>query len=297
MRIEDIVNITDADLINEGYIKDILAFSDEVNKVKREYLFISNDIQEIKKAIQQGAYAILFSKDLEVIDNEIAWIKVDDINEAFLKLLKYKLLTKTLYYTDILTLEIISSINYDKKLAIIDKVKFEYLNDDYIYITAQEKVKNIAIEKKELINKVNFDVVNSTPFTIEFIYNNFKYNLEFTPLYIEELKKALNFFKEMNLSFSLKDINLNRFKPQFINSRYEKVSFGKTEKVVIQGIKQDRYFIRELNFIFEKLSYANVKFYNNSNLSLFYQDNFNFAVLIECEVELKEKQIKEVQLF
>jgi len=297
MRIEDIVNITDGELINEGYIKDILAFSDEVKKVKREYLFVSNNIDDIKEAINQGAYAILFSKNIDIIDEEIAWIRVEDLNEAFLKLLKYKLLDKTLYYSDELTLQIISSINRDKRLAIIDKVNFEYLNDDYIYITSQEKVKNIAIEKQQLTKEINITPFYVTPFIMEFYFKNQKYSLVFPILYLRQLEIALSFFEKLDLSYYLKDIKINRFIPQFINSRYEKVPFGRTEKVVIQGIKKDKYFINELNYIFKKLKYANVKFYDNTNIDNFYKDKFNFAVLIDCEIELKEKEVVENNLF
>jgi len=297
MRIEDIVNITDGELVNEGYIKDILAFSDKVKRVQREHLFISNDIEDIQEAIKKGAYAILFSKNLEIIDDEIAWIKVEDINEAFLKLLKYKLLDKTLYYTDEITLQIISSINRDKRLAIIDKVNFEYLNDDFIYITSQEKVKNIAIEKKECIKTIEIKPTYTTPFLTEFYFKNQKYTLIFPVLYLDKLEIALSFFENLNLSYYLKDIKIDRFIPQFINSRYEKVPFGRTEKVVIQGIKKDKYFIGELNYIFDRLRYANVKFYDETNIEKFYTDNFNFAVLIDICVELKEKEIQENSLF
>ena len=297
MRIEDIVNITDGELVNEGYIKDILAFSDEVKKVKREYLFISNDIEDIQEAIKKGAYAILFSKNLEIIDDEIAWIKVEDINESFLKLLKYKLLDKTLYYTDEITLQIISSINRDKRLAVIDKVNFEYLNDDYIYITSQEKVKNIALQKKEIKKEISIIPFHTTPFITEINFNNQKYSLIFPVLYLENLEVALSFFEKLDLAYYLKDIKIDRFIPQFINSRYEKVPFGRTERVVIYGIKKDKYFIGELNYIFERLKYGNVKFYDETNIENFYTDNFNFAVLIDICVELKEKEIQENSLF
>jgi len=297
MRIEDIVNITDGELVNEGYIKDILFFSDEVKRVQREHLFVSNNIDDIKEAIKRGAYAILFSKNIDIIDEEIAWIKVEDINESFLKLLKYKLLDKTLYYTDEITLQIIASINRDKRLAIIDKVNFEYLNEDYIYITSQEKVKNIAIEKLEIKKELEIIPTKVAPFIIEFNFNNQRYSLIFPILYLDKLEKALSFFEKFKLAYHLKDIKINRFIPQFINSRYEKVPFGRTEKVVIKGIKKDKYFINELNYIFERLKYANVKFYDNTNIDEFYKDNFNFAVLIDCDVELKEKEIKENNLF
>jgi len=297
MRIEDIVNITDAELINEGYIKDISGFSDEVKRVKREFLFVSNDINDIKEAVKKGAYAILFSKNIKIIDDEIAWIKVDDINEAFLKLLKYKLLDKILYFTDELTLEIIKSINKDKKLAIIEKANFEYLNENYIYITSQEKVKNISINLQKLKKTTKITILNTTPLITEFNFNSHKYSLVFPVLYIKKLQKALSFFEELKLNYSLKDAKINRLIPQFINSRCEKVAFGKTEKVVIKGIKKDKYFINELNYIFEKLKYAEVKFYDSNTIKSFYKDTFNFAILIDCDIQLKEKSIKETTLF
>jgi len=297
MRIENIVNITDGDLINEGYIKDILEFNDEVKKVKRESLFISNNIDDIKEAIKKGAYAILFSKDIEIIDEEIAWIRVDDLNEALLKLLKYKLLNKTLYYTDKITLQIIKSINRDKRLAILDKIKAKYLNNEYIYITSQERIKNLSANVEILEKTAEIKLIHTTIFISDIMYKNQKYSLIFPSLYKNELQKGLYFFENLELAYHLKDIRLNRFIPQFINSRYEKVEFGRTERVVIQGIKKDKYFIKELNYIFEKIQYAKVKFYDENNLNDFYKDNFNFAVLIDCEVELKEKQLKEESLF
>ena len=87
MRIDTIVNLVDGELVNSGYISEINQFSNNLKKVKRENLFISNDIEEIKEAIKKGAYGVLFSKDLNIIDDEIAWIKVDNIQDALFRLL------------------------------------------------------------------------------------------------------------------------------------------------------------------------------------------------------------------
>jgi len=297
MRIDDIVNIADAELINAGYITEILAFSDNLKKVKREDLFISNDILEIKEAIKKGAYAILFSDNLEIIDDEIAWIKVENINESLLKLLKYKLLDKVLFVTDDITIEIIKSINKDKKLAIIDKIEVDYLNNDYVFITSLDRIKNISINKQILTQKVEISNIDSTIFISNFIYKNKKYSIHFPEIYLEYLQKAFYFFEDLKLNYSIKKVNINRFIPQFINSKYEKLPFGKSNKVVIKGIRKDKYFIRELNFIFKKVKYANVKFYDNANIKSFFEDEFNFAFLIDCDIELKEKNIQEVSLF
>ena len=87
MRIDTIVNLVDGELVNSGYISEINQFSNNLKKVKRENLFISNDIEEIKEAIKKGAYGVLFSKDINIIDDEIAWIKVDNIQDALFRLL------------------------------------------------------------------------------------------------------------------------------------------------------------------------------------------------------------------
>ncbi|NPA55439.1 MAG: hypothetical protein GXO40_03665 [Epsilonproteobacteria bacterium] len=287
MRIEDIVNITDGELVNSGYITDINFFADEIQKVKRECLFISNDIDEIKEAINKGSYGILFSQNLPIIDEEIAWIKVDNIDEALLKLLKYKFLTTTLYVTNDITLQIIKSINKDKRVAILDELKAEFLNDNFIYITSDEKITSISLNKKSL-NKVDLKVMNASTFITNFVFENKKYSLIFPPLYLDELKEALYFFKANKLAYHLKDVKLDRFRPQFINSKYEKVEFGRSDRVVIYGIRKDKYFIREINYICENMKHAKVKFFDKSNIDTFFNEKFNFAILVECEVELNE---------
>ena len=88
MRIDTIIELLDGELRNRGFISEIIGFADKLNQVTREFLFISNDENEIKEAIQNGAYAILSSENVKIIDNEIAWIRVENIEESLLKLLK-----------------------------------------------------------------------------------------------------------------------------------------------------------------------------------------------------------------
>jgi ferrochelatase len=297
MRIDTIVNLVDGELVNSGYISEINQFSNNLKKVKRENLFISNDIEEIKEAIKKGAYGVLFSKDLNIIDDEIAWIKVDNIQDALFRLLKYKLIDKTLYFTDSLTLEIIKSINHDKRIAIIDNLDFvDFLNGDYTFITSIKEIKKLSINVKELSTLANMKIKKTRLFMIEVSYKNKKYELLFPYLYKDELQKAVAFFEENDFAYHLKSIKISRFRPQFINNRYEKVKFGRTNKVVIFGIKNDEYFIRELNYIFENTKYAKVKFYDKNNIENFYKEEYNFAILVGVDIQLKEKQNIETNL-
>ena len=295
MRIDTIVNLVDGILTNSGYISDVIGFADKIEKVKREFLFISNDRDEIKKAVEKGVYAILYSDDsIEIIDNEIAWINVLNINEALLALLKYRLLNVTLYTTDLLTIQILKSINRDKKLAILDSLKIvDYLNGDYIFITNLDRIKNLSANRVELKKETTLDIINYSLFQTTFLFRNRKYNKILFPLvYLSELQKALNFMERFELKYNLKQVKVDRFVPIFINRFYKKVKFGATDRVIITGVKKDRYFVRELNFIFDNGKYGKVRFFDRDNIEKLEEENFNFAVLIDVDVKLNGKEIE-----
>jgi ferredoxin-thioredoxin reductase catalytic subunit len=122
MRIDDIVNLTDAELINRGFINEIDLFFDNLKDSKRGGAFFSDNADEINRAIKKGVYAIIYSTDIEVTDKEIAWIKVESLEEAKIALLKYRLLDKTLYITDEIGIEIIKSIVKDKRIAMFNTI-------------------------------------------------------------------------------------------------------------------------------------------------------------------------------
>ena len=297
MIIDDIVNIIDGELVNSGYISEIKGFANNLKKVKRESLFISNNLDEIKEAIKKGAYAILFSEDINIIDDEIAWIKVENINKALLNILKYKLLNKTLYFCNNITLSIIESINKDNIAIIKDDNFVEYLEGDYVFVTSLGTLLNISSNVFILKDKKEIKLLKSTTFISNFIYKENKYSIQFPKLYMEELEIALAFLENNNLKYNLKSLKLDRFIPIFINSKYEKVKYGKSQKVLITKLKNDNFLMRELDYIFENLKYAKVKFYNANNIDKIYKDKYNFAVLIDCEIELNEKQSQTNKLF
>ena len=296
MRIDDILNIIDAELVNAGFISEISGFADSLKDVKDEYLFISDNEEEIQEAIKKGAYAILSTEYHNIIDNEIAWLRVDDINEAIFKLLKYKFLNKSLYFCNKITLEILKSITKDN-VGIIDKIDLKYLNEYKYYVTSNEELSQSAINLVPLIKKEKIELIDASLFVSKFVYDDKKYELVFPSLYLDELAIALKFLNENNLKYKLKSLKIDRFYPQFINKKYQKIKFGKSDKVVVIGIKNDEFLTRDLNFIFEKVKYANVKFYDKKNIASFYKDEYNFAILIDVEVELKEKEDIQNRLF
>jgi hypothetical protein len=294
MRIDNILNIIDGELVNSGFISKIAGFADTLKDVKGGYLFISDNEDEIKEAIKKGAYAILSKEYHPIIDDEIAWIRVDDIKKSLLKLFKYKFLNKILYFCDEISYEIINSMNKDNRLLVFNDFDVKVLRDYDYYVTSNVLFKDMATFYLEKQTKL--EVLDTTLFTMKIKYEK-EYNLIFPSLYLEKLSKSIFFFESNELKFSLNSLKINRLYPIFVNRFNEIVKFGSTDRVIISGIKKDKYLTKDLNFIFEKAKYANIKFYDNTNINDLYSDEFNFAVLIDVKIELEEKIDKEETLF
>jgi len=124
--------------------------------------------------------------------------------------------------------------------------------------------------------------------TIDTELNNIEINLPF--VYKDNFSKTLNFFESNDLKYNL-EFELERFKPIFINSNFEEMEYGKSEKVLITGLKQDEFLIDELNYIIENTKHAKTVLIDK-NHKTYLEEKFNFAVLIDFEVELKQKKHK-----
>ena len=73
MKIEDILNLTEGVLTNEPKVQAIEAATVYPSKVDHGDLFISSTQEEIDKAIENGAYAIVYdNEDINKKDDEIA---------------------------------------------------------------------------------------------------------------------------------------------------------------------------------------------------------------------------------
>ncbi len=95
MKIEDIVNLTEGTLTNTPKVQAIEAATAYHSKVEHGDLFFSSNQEEIDQAIANGAYAIVYDdSDIVRKDDEIAWIKVSNLQLAAFKLVRYVILKK-----------------------------------------------------------------------------------------------------------------------------------------------------------------------------------------------------------
>jgi hypothetical protein len=285
MKIETLVNLIKGELLNRPFISEVTSFTKDIDEVRRGGCFFSNDFEKIKAAIKNGAYAIVSEKEFEIIDKEIAWIKTESIKKSIFDIFKYENIKTKIYYTDKITAHILKKMNNDKKVIVLetedDMLKAISLGEKYL-ISFNPKFKEIFKNIEEL-RKIQIELEQITLFKSKF--ENIELNLPF--VYRNNFAIALNFFKKNNLKYTF-EFELDRFKPVFINSRFERVEYGESDKVLIVGIENDEYFYKELNYLIDNTKYAKTVVigpYNKEDLEKY----FNFAMIVDMEIELKSR--------
>ncbi|MCK5293400.1 MAG: peptidoglycan synthetase [Arcobacteraceae bacterium] len=272
MKISSIVDITDGKLQNNPAISFITQSHTNISKVNDGDLFISSSLKQIKQALEQGAFAIIydFEIDYKSLDNEIAWIKVKNIENSLTKLLRYNLSNKKLdcYSLDLVSYEILFSLQSTKKDIIFltsDNFKnFELLKDlkeiDTIVSTDKVFIKKIYPLSKELnIEKYSIkNLIIHSLFETSFSYKDkYFHKLKLPQIYINNFISIINFLNKTEYDIS----KLNNFKhmqPIFINKNNEIVDYGKSNRFILSNTN-NILIKQELEFISNHYKYGKIK--------------------------------------
>jgi ferrochelatase len=288
MKIETLVNLTGADLLNRPYISEVVYFTDNPEKVTRGSCFFGNKKTDIQKAVKNGAYAVVTDKDTPILDSEIAWMKVEDLKKAIFNVFKYENLKHRIYLTDKISLLFIEKMSLDKRVVVLkrskDFLKAINLNDKFLF-TDEKSYKDVFPNMSEL-KKASLPLKQISLFKTSFKGTE----LNFPFVYAESFSKVYNFFEEREIKYTL-DFELPRFKPVFVNYRLEEVEYGKSDRVVITGLENDEVFFDELNYIVSNTKHAKTVFINAKNKHLL-KKPFNFAVMVSTPFHPKTYEEK-----
>jgi ferrochelatase len=138
MKINTIVDIFRGNLLNTPYISYINEIKIDSTLIKQGDLFVALDSKDISTAIDNNAYAVIFDdNNIQIDDDEIAWIKVKDIKKALFNYLRMYLLEnkKELFFITPFQKDILSQFNL-KNISIIEiDTYFENIvNDKQFYL-------------------------------------------------------------------------------------------------------------------------------------------------------------------
>ena len=239
MRIDNLLFLLGGSLKSSPAIRSVTSITSNPSRVKRGSLFIALKKSDIPQALASGAYAILYDGWVQISDQEIAWIKVESLEEAIKRLFRFLLIQKgiTLYCLDTVTLDIAQSMLYDPSLLFSsgDMTKdLELLvtyNPRTILFYRQGYFPSLQLECTPLPQRP-LTLIQPYLFETTFLFEGHYYHrFPIAPLFQKELQTTLNLAYEHMLHPSF--TTPVHFIPLFLGSRYEIVEFGRSERVLI----------------------------------------------------------------
>ena len=280
MKISSIVDIVDGELLNSPSISFINNISSDANKVKTSDMFIAKNIEDLKIALQNGAYAVIFEKDFEVIDNEIAFIKVKNLELALLKIVRYKLSTlkiKSYFCTDE-TFDMLKLYqnNHTKPIFLISKnieKAFKFIDDikdgDILISKNKKLLESIDPDSKEFEKKLDENsiknLIKHSLFELSFSYKDIYFSkLRLSKIYLNSFLNIYDFFKG-NIDISKLKLYSN-FKAIFIDKDFQPIESGKSDSFIICQTNKNLIPI-EITYLKNEFRYAKTIFVSKYKIS------------------------------
>jgi len=245
MRLQTLLTLVDGKLLNEPAITSFENISFSASKVNRGDLYISLQGNFFDEAIHNGAYIILFDNELQITDEEIAWVKVSSLKTALTKLIRYHLSEKNIkaYKVDTPTSAILASITKDRKLFFLQDTieasveKLYNLHENSIVFSSNEEMLKQIFSQVNTIssNKKNLQITFQSLFNFSFIHNMIYYDrVEVSSFFISYFDQVISLLEENSITFSPKNIDPTpHFQVQFIDRFLHPIEFGKSERALI----------------------------------------------------------------
>jgi ferrochelatase len=246
MRLENILALSKGALLGEPLVSIFESVVFDPSKVKRGSFFVAYSPEDIPEALQNGAYGVMFDKPTQISDSEIAWIKVDNIDSALKKLLRFYLLEKELqvYACDPITLHLSTMIstpsnfcNIEGSMREIWEKLWPLEKKSIVLFSPALTDPDIFVEHSQLIRaqEKTITIIEQTLFETSFIHNDTFYERQMlSPFFIPYLEHILFFYTFLRIPFQIKGFSkMGHFIPVFTNSRLESKEFGSSDRVVI----------------------------------------------------------------
>ena len=273
MQISSILDIVDGELLNSPSISFIYSIKTNAKKIKEGDLFIAKDLNSLELAVKNGAFAIISDINFPIIDNEIAWIKVKELEISIIKLIRYKLSSLNLnaYFCDKVAFQLLKlySVNFSKDIKLIpNKLEnlFKTINeieDKNIIISSNQNVLTKIYPHNQNFNDISTDLIIENLIEHSLFETSFSYKgtyfskIKISSLYLAQFLRVYNFL-DGNLDLG-KLKSFYNLKPLFIDRNLNLIEFGKSDKFIIcQDIKG--LYENEILYIKIKYKYAKTVF-------------------------------------
>lgn len=300
MKIENILRITGGVLRNTPAVNSIEQIRISSKKISQKDLFIDiNNCQEdINEALQSGAYCILTSGSPKISDEEVAWIYVENLQLALLKLSRFFASSKNHTFVELspIQYELTKCLHLDAKVIALSQntsdALIEIINSpqkSMFFVIENQHIAKIdpeltPIAKKLIPQKI---VEKSIFYSSVVLKKRFISELRLTSLFIPDLCALLDYLDTSNITYKIDSFNnFEHFYPQFVDNKLNTKNFGTTQKALIFE-KEKELFQKEILFLEKKINF--------NSLLIFIPKNTSFTCKARKIVYNSAKDIKKLQ--
>jgi len=270
LQITALTDIVEGELLNTPAISFITQIHTNLSRVNEGDAYFALNDEDASKAIKRGAFAIIVDYSANIIDEEIAWIKSENITKSISNVLRYKLLNQRVQYihTNKIFFKLLNifkskELSYVVTLSNSLSQNFELLNyddkDKIIFGTDINFLNAIGTNILSLKSE-NYDIKNLTShslFETSFSYKDkFFDKIKLPTVYINDLLQQLELFE---YKLDLKKLNsFDLFRPVFINKSSQIVSYGQTNRFILAN-KDIEICDIEIDYLKKHYKYGQIK--------------------------------------
>ncbi|RDU71484.1 hypothetical protein [Helicobacter brantae] len=244
MRINEIVEIIHGTLLNNPPLSSFENITANLARVQRGSLFIATTPESAKEAIALGAYGIVFEDgDMPMIDNEVAWIRVDLLQEAMTRFIRHRLLIQQIgvIFFDDIEFSIAQEIIIDERVALVSGGYADLLEATQNpligkIITCNPQLLEISLEYTQgsYVEHKPFKLLSYTLFDSKIYFDSQRYTLPLPSLFLEQLASVIVLCQSEEIALTLAHFqSIPYFKPHFIDARGNLCRFGQSGRVLI----------------------------------------------------------------
>ncbi|WQZ81377.1 ferrochelatase [Helicobacter pylori] len=255
-----------------------------LNKVQKGSLFVAKDHTLIPKALELGAYGILYAGEYPLSDRDVAWIKLKDIEHSLNHLFKFCLLNERVVGALLspIELEIASKIIVSdfvwclkeslEYLFIIEGCKIAFFDKlEWLHLFYKQECLKEDLKESRLI------ILNQSFFCSALVYEKQEYELKMPCIFLEPLKRVIQLCEKLQIAFDLnllgkKEYPLDHCKPFFVNKNLEIAPYGATARVVVAEASKE-LFEMMLQKALETLSWGKIVVFCRKNSTAFFEKN------------------------
>ncbi|WP_187943658.1 ferrochelatase [Helicobacter pylori] len=253
-----------------------------LNKVQKGSLFVAKDHTLIPKALELGAYGILYAGEYPLSDRDVAWIRLKDIEHSLNHLFKFCLLNERVVGALLspIELEIASKIMVSdfvwclkeslEDLFIIEGCKIAFFDKlEWLHLFYKQERLKEDLKESRLI------VLNQSFFCSALVYDKQEYELKMPCIFLEPLKRVIQLCEKLQIEFDLnllgkKEYSLDHCKPFFVNKNLEIALYGATARVIVAETSKE-LFEMMLQKAFETLSWGKIVVFCRKNSAAFFK--------------------------